>query len=358
MSKQLKILVSPLDWGLGHATRLVSLLRYLEKQHHHLLIGVNTLTSDFLKEQFPEATFYQLPSYNISYSNSGSPLTNLKLIPKILKAKKAENNWVKNFLQSNKVDLIISDSRFGFHHPSVPSVIISHQLSLQFPKAYSILGHLAQRVNEKWLQEFDQIWVPDTDHHFLSGELSKNKKLQGYYLGSLSRFSPSNAPNPLGKEYILCLLSGPEPQRTKFEDLLLKQAPSINNHLVIIGGKPHQQKKHQDHENLTYFSHLHDDAMVNYIQNALWVVSRSGYSSLMDYQALGCKRVFLVPTPGQTEQIYLAQRMKELKICDYGIQDSLDLSKIESQSTSFTGFHLHQPIKHTFQNIIIDMMTH
>jgi uncharacterized protein (TIGR00661 family) len=355
MQKKLHILAAPLDWGLGHATRMIPLLRYLGEQKHHLMIGVNTLTSAFLKAQLPHAEFYDIPSYNIEYSASAFSLSLAKLIPKMIKAKKAENNWVKEFVENVRVDLIISDSRFGFYHSSIPSVIITHQLTLQFPMGYSLLGKIAQAVNEKWLKQFDQIWVPDSKDHYLSGNLSINKKLNAHFIGHQSRLKPQNTPNPIGKEYILCILSGPEPQRTKLEELIMKQSSSIKEQVIIIGGKPQEDKVQYDLENTIYFNHLQDDEMAAFIQNASFIISRSGYSSIMDYYALGCNRLFFIPTPGQTEQIYLAKRLKEKEICDFEYQDAFDLAKFSESKNKLSGFDMKPSSITEFEDLILSI---
>ena len=351
MPKSLNILVSPLDWGLGHATRLVPVLRNLEKQEHHLIIGVNDLTSDFLRAQFPDAAFYPVPSYQIKYAASDSAFALLKLIPKIIKAKSAEHKWLKGFVKEKPVDLIISDSRFGFYHSSIPSVIISHQLNLQYPKSLSLFGKYAQRINERWLKKFKQVWVPDSTDHFLSGKLSESKAFESVFIHPQSRLIPSESANPVGEDYVLVILSGPEPQRSKLEGLILNQAENIDKKLVIIGGKPHEKDKRKDLGEVIYFYHLEDKEMATYIQNASLVVSRSGYSSIMDYYTLSCRQVFFIPTPGQPEQVYLAQRMKELGICDFSSQKEFNLESIIKTSSKWKGF-VFEGKETNFENLL------
>ena len=338
MEKALNILASPLDWGLGHATRMLPLLRYLQQEGHHLHIGVNELTLDLLKEQLPEANFHYVPSYQIRYSNSAYTFSMLSLIPRILRAKKKEYRWVQDFVKDKPIDLIISDSRFGFYHPHIPSVIISHQLRLQYPKYYLPLAWLAQRNNERYLKKFQQIWVPDFEDHLLSGKLSENSSLKAYYISPQSRLQPCEKASPLDKSYVLCILSGPEPERSVLEELLIKQAASINKHLVMIGGRPFAKNVETHDPNLTYFNHLNDVDMACYIQYADLVISRSGYSSIMDYYQLQSKRLFLIPTPGQTEQLYLAQHLKKMHICDFAEQKEFNLQLITEKAFFGEGF--------------------
>ena len=328
MPKALNILLAPLDWGLGHASRMVPLLRKLEADGHHLMIGVNRITRSFILEHFHQAEVYDIPSYGIKYTKHGSFLSFVALGPRILRAVREEAMWIEEFIKNHQVDLIISDRRFGFRHSNIKSIIISHQLNLQFPKYWKWLGQYAQRVNEKWLNAFDEIWVPDSEAHELSGDLSRNNKLQYQCIGIQSRLAIGEEASPEKEPYILCILSGPEPQRTVLEQIIRQQSPQIKHHVVIVGGKPHEPKRPYNCANTTYFNHLNDDILANYIQHADLVVSRSGYSSLMDYKKLACKKMFLIPSPGQTEQVYLAKHMKALRICDYSLQSNFYLKKV------------------------------
>ncbi len=338
MNKSLHILVSPLDWGLGHASRLIPLLHYLENQGYQLHIGVNTLTEDFLRQNVKTALFYQVPSYRIKYSRFGTLPSYLKIIWQLLSAKKIENNWAKNFVARQTIDLIISDNRFGFYHEQVPSVIISHQLHLQFSKGWRFLGKFAQNVNHKWLSAFREVWVPDSENHDLSGQLSESKSLKIRFIGGQSRLMTPDNQVFSKRAYLLCILSGPEPQRSYFEKLIRQQAPLIRQQIIMLGGKPHQKTRKFDCANLTYYNHLDNDQMSALIQNASLIVSRSGYSSIMDYQKLCCKHMFFVPTPGQPEQLYLAQRFRKMGIAGFQNQSELNLPQMIAQINLFKGF--------------------
>jgi len=321
MFEQLNIFVAPLDWGLGHASRIIPLLKYLENKDCHLMIGVTDLTERFLKSHISIATFIEIPSYNIRYDGQKSLSTSVKLFPQILRGKKNEEIWLAKFVDKNPLDLIISDSRFGFFHPKVRSVIISHQLNLQYSKAFSVFGSFAQNMNRKWLKEFDEVWVPDTPESLLSGDLSKDADIKAAFINPQSRFSSTALKPILQEKYVLCIISGPEPQRSIFESLLISLAKDIDKTVVMVGGKPQHVIEKKIIPNVIYYNHLDDDDLQAYIQHADIVISRSGYSSIMDYYTLGCKSLFLVPTPGQPEQIFLAERLKSKGICDFETQD-------------------------------------
>lgn len=338
MPKALNILFSPLDWGLGHASRSVSILKYLEEEGHHLTIGVNEMSRRFLQDHIPSATFVNVPSYQIKYGSGNSFFSYVALSARIWKARREEEKWVKEFVSQNQVDLIISDSRFGFRHSQIKSIIISHQLNLQFPKFWSLPGKLAQYINQRWLSTFDEIWVPDSENREISGELSLNRSLKTQFIGIQSRFENREYQTPNNNPYVLCILSGPEPQRSILEEQIIKQSSQLNQRLIIVGGQPDKDQSFYELSNVKYFTHLPTVELAAYIQHADLVISRSGYSSLMDYAILGCKSVFLIPTPGQSEQIYLAKRMKEKEVCNYMDQYNFSIKASLSEIDKYSGF--------------------
>lgn len=334
---QKKILVSPLDWGLGHATRLIPVLKEMETQYD-LIIGINNTTEKLMRDHFPNAQFEEVPAYKIRNSRSGGFHSYVRLSSRIRKVKKQEELWVSDFLKKNKVDLILSDSRFGFRNDAIKSIIISHQLHLKFPPFWRLFGGIAQRINKKWLLAFDEIWIPDNEHHELSGELSVESGLTTRFIGTKSRFAKKDFERKSTEPYILVVISGPEPQRSEMEQMILHQAPLISQKVIIAGGKPEKKVNDFDCANAHWYAHLETDELAAFIFHADLVISRSGYSSLMDYKALECENVFLIPTPGQSEQIYLAKRMKAKGICDFAFQKDFNLPEALLSKDVFQGF--------------------
>lgn len=332
-----KILVSPLDWGLGHATRLIPILKEMEAQYD-LIIGVNKSTEKLMRDHFFNAQFENVPGYKIRNSKSGGFHSYVRMSARIRKVKKQEELWVSDFLKKNKVDLILSDSRFGFRNEGVKSIIISHQLHLKFPPFWRLFGGIAQRINHKWLTAFDEVWIPDNEDHELSGELSEGSGLNTRFIGIKSRFVKKEFERKNSEPYILVVISGPEPQRSEMEHMILHQAPLISQRVIVVGGKPEKKTKDFDCANAHWYAHLETDELAAFISHADLVISRSGYSSLMDYKALGCKNLYLIPTPGQSEQIYLARRMKEKGICDFAFQKDFNLSEALFPIDAFDGF--------------------
>jgi len=337
MMAQKRILVSPLDWGLGHATRLIPLIKELESDND-IIIGFNKTTEKLLKEHFPKAHFEEVPAYKIRNSRTVGFLSYVKMSNRIWRVKMQEELWVSNFLKGNKVDLILSDSRFGFRNDAVKSIIVSHQLQLKFPPFWRLFGRIAQLINYKWLSAFDEVWIPDIENHELSGELSEGSGLNTKFIGSKSRFVKKDYERKITESYILVVISGPEPQRSEMEHMILHQAPLIKQKVIVVGGKPEKKTKDFDCANAHWYAHLETDDLASFISHADMVISRSGYSSLMDYQKLGCENLYLIPTPGQSEQIYLAKRMKEKGICDFAYQKDFNLSEALLSIESYNGF--------------------
>ncbi len=344
----MKVLTAPLDWGLGHATRLLPILRRWQAEGAELIIGVNDSTSAFLQAQLPTATFEEVPSYNISYARNGfDVIAGLRLLPHVFRAIRQEHKVVAKLVVKYQPQLILSDNRFGFRHSQVQSIIISHQLNLQYPKSVSVFGKIGQRFNTRWLQKFDKVWIPDTKAHTLSGILSQHPTIKATPIGYLSRFQSQNYPKPIDKDYILCIVSGPEPLRSALENIFRVEAEIHQQQIVLLGGRPFAANESKESKYVQYFSHLPDEHFAAYLQHAKCVVSRSGYSSLMDYIAIGCQRVFLIPTPGQSEQEYLADRLQKQGVCNYSTQNDFSLAKVMNTDwQQWYGFaHLQTRIK-------------
>jgi uncharacterized protein (TIGR00661 family) len=313
ISSNLTILVAPLDWGLGHATRCIPIIKFLQSQNHQVIIAAEQNTEILLKQALTQVTFIQLKGYRIKYSTT-SFKTFVKLlsqIPSILLSIYKEHQWVKKVVKNYAIDVIISDNRFGLFHKTTPSVFITHQLMIQ--TGSKIGNKLLQQLNYLFVQQFTQCWVPDvaTDNN-IAGKLSHPKRLPNnvHYIGPLSRLSKMVAEK---KEYALTiLLSGPEPQRTIFETLLLQQVASIDGKILLVRGLPNANYETASNlpNNVVCKAYLAAPEISQAVAESALVICRSGYSTIMDLIAIEAPAI-LVPTPGQTEQIYLAKHLQE-----------------------------------------------
>lgn len=305
-----KVVFSPLDWGLGHTTRSIPLLKELEALDFELVIACNSVQYRILAPLFPEARFLSLTGYGIRFGRSRW-MTLLRLAfqaLKILTKIKSENRWVKHFCLAEKPSFLLSDSRFGFHSSACPSVLITHQVHIKTGLG-KLTDRLINRINHHYLRRFNECWVPDIDNdaQSLAGELSANvidSSVKLHYVGPLSRFR-AGTQSPPAEGPVTLLLSGPEPQRSLLEASLLKEAAAMPDSFLLVRGLPGDSPLPVTSSNIQCHNHLPPDALRQLLEGSSLVISRSGYSSLMDYSAIGCKAI-LVPTPGQAEQEYLA----------------------------------------------------
>lgn len=303
------ILVAPLDWGLGHATRCIPLISELGRLGCRVLIGAEGQQAALLHQEFPGITILPLPGYSVKYNhgNSGYVLKMAVQLPKISKAVRREKEWLEQIVTDYKIDVVISDNRFGMHHPGIPSVIMTHQLHLKAPFP-EIFEKSLRNLNYYFLQKFNTCWVVDFEgNENLAGELSHPRILPSMeiqYLGALSRFD-LHANVPLQYD-LLVLISGPEPQRSIFEKMILDQIKPLNIKAIIVSGKPESPFDNMITENIRHVNHLDSSTLNEFFLQSKLILSRSGYTTVMDLIKLR-KKAILVPTPGQTEQEYLGK---------------------------------------------------
>jgi Glycosyltransferase family 28 C-terminal domain len=347
--KSTKILLAPLDWGLGHATRCIPIVKELLRLKCDVTIAASGGQKAMLKEEFPCLTYVEIPGYGVKYGKNRA-FTWVKifaLIPKILIGVNAEKAWFKRFLERERPDLVISDNRYGLHDERVFSVFITHQLRIRTP--FGNGGDaILQWIQYRFIRHFSLIWVPDREEasaksgpakeFSLAGALSHPERLPSIptrYIGPLSRFGKMSEEQTEPYD-LLILLSGPEPQRTIFEKAILLQLVDYAGKAVLLRGLPDappsiltaacdfpQSSQLLPHPHflpllphLTIHDHLPSGALNALICSASLVLSRPGYSSVMDLIPLQKKCVF-VPTPGQTEQEYLGKYLadKNLAMC-------------------------------------------
>jgi len=304
------ILIAPLDWGLGHATRCIPVIRSLVKQHSNVFIAAEGKIKTLLQNEFPQLSFVELKGYNINYSKNkySLPFVIGKQIPKILSAIQYENERLDEIVEEHKIDGIISDNRYGFYHEKIPSVFITHQLLIKTPFG-KVADEYLQKLNYNYINEFTECWVPDNEGEMnLAGELSHPETKPSVpvkYPGPLSRFQNKNS---TVEKHLLIIFSGPEPQRTIFEDLIAEQLKNHSSAVVIVRGLPEASTQLHLPSNISVFDHLSSDELNKKMEEASMVISRCGYSTVMDLACLK-KKSILIPTPGQTEQEYLAKHL-------------------------------------------------
>lgn len=299
-SSKIKILVAPLNWGLGHASRCIPIIRYLLAQQIEVIVACGDDQKILLQSEFPSLKYLKLPGYDLKYGKNRAS-TLLKIIfqiPKILIEIKRENRWLSDFLANEPLDAVISDNRYGLYSREIVSVFITHQLHIKTPFGKPA-EKIIQGINYRFINRFSLCWIPDFEKQpRLGGDLSHPVKLPVTpirYIGSLSRFEKLNENMIDGS--IVIILSGPEPQRTIFEKLLLSQAQSYSGEVVFVRGLPADKEKLPVNSNIRVYNHLPSSELNKIMCAAAFVICRSGYSSIMDIIKLG-KKSIVIPTPG------------------------------------------------------------
>lgn len=311
-----KVLISALDWGLGHASRCIPLIKELQKNNCDITIAATEKQIAFYKSELNNVHFEKINAYNVRYSKilPFSFILFLQL-PKIFFAIYKEKKIIKKIINANTFDIIISDNRYGFRNKKVKSIFITHQLNIILPHSIQFFSRIINKLNKKLIEKFDECWIPDEEFDGISFELGHSNfpKIKTKYLGCLSRFKNIESVSFEGKYDIVALVSGPEPSRTEWEKLLVSELEKTSYSVLVLTGNPHTDKVFKVKNNLTIANHIETKELYHYLKSAKLVISRSGYSSLMDYKILKIKAL-IVPTKGQSEQEYLAVKCSENQI--------------------------------------------
>ena len=345
--KKKKILVAPLNWGLGHATRCIPIINALILHNFQPVIASDGMALKLLQKEFPNLSSIELPPYNITYAKN-SKFLKLKLLkdsPKVIKAIKKEKKATKHIIETHGIVGIISDNRLGIYNKDIPSVFITHQLNVLSGST----SWLSTKIHEKFIKKFNVCWIPDYEGELnLSGKLGHRKtfKTPTNYIGPLSRFQKKNLKII---NHVLVLLSGPEPQRTILEEQLLLEFKNYSKKMVFVKGVIEKEQTIQVIGNTTVYNFMTSSLLEKTINESALIISRSGYTTVMDLAKLN-KKAFFIPTPGQFEQEYLAKRLTELSLVPSCKQDDFTIDKIKDidHYTGFKSFDFETDFKELF----------
>jgi len=328
--------MTPLDWGLGHATRCIPIINELLSRGCEVQIATSGRALILLKQEFPRLKFHELVSYNAHYSNV-FPLTISLLfqVPKILSRIKKEHRQTEEIVRAEKIHFVISDNRYGCWSERAPSIFVTHQINILMPWAWRGLTPLINHFNHRLIEKFKLCWVPDGLRDRITGKLTESKELKVSYIGMISRFEKIKSVEI--KYDLLVLLSGPEPQRTLMERQVLKKLKDSPLKVILVRGIPGEEISKAAYENIILTNHLNAKDLNEVIEESRIVVSRSGYSTIMDLAKLN-KKAILIPTPGQTEQVYLANQLSERKIAYSSELTELNIDKAIASSSRYSGF--------------------
>lgn len=382
----MKVLVAPLDWGLGHATRCVPVVREFLRAGAEVELAVVKANANFFRKVFPDLRQRLAPSYNIVYPKHGynMALWLLKNSVHLNAVMRYEHHFAEEMVKRHGYDVLFSDNRFAFYSKNALSIYMTHQRRIAFPRALVAFERIGVMWHANIMRKFDEVWVPDLEiYPGYAGSLSHSGATPGEkpmrYVGTLSRFSEmGSAPNLMGNapasvdlerevdlmsvsEFmahsanvewnaapekrtsgnhsfemranykVVAVVSGVEPARTQFEQQLREALQQIPGQHMMILGKPSAEQKTWTEGNIEFHTHLATNDFAEAVKRADFVVSRGGYSTVMDMAELGAKCIF-VPTPGQFEQIVLAH---DLSKAGYAVEIPADELSAETLTSAF-----------------------
>ena len=341
MERRKRIIVAPLGWGLGHATRCIPIIKLLIEKDGEVIIAGDGRAAQLLKEEFPTVKHIALRGYRIRYSKTFGMTFMIALqVPKIIFAIWREQIALRKIINEYNPDIIISDNRYGLWCKKVKCVFIVHQLMVKCPLPLKFLEPLLHRIILFFVKKYDECWIPDVaDEKNISGDLSHKYPLlaNSKFIGWLSRFDSEKDISAEIKYDLLVLLSGTEPQRTVLEKILSEQIQKTNYRSLIVRGVTEEKKQFGQQNNLTIVSYLNSRELFNAISESEIIICRPGYSTLMDLAATG-KKAILIPTRGQTEQEYLAGELSQKNIFYSAAQKNFSFVDAMKTVTETKGF--------------------
>lgn len=302
----MKVLISPLDWGLGHATRMIPIIQQQLDMGHEVTIAAQPKQAGILRNHFPMVEIISdLPGYSPAYY-SRLPISVSMLVqsPKFFLAIRKEKRWLRNLLKFRRFDHIISDHRLGMRHPDVHSTLVIHQICIE---SFFALKPILRSIQAILIGHFNECWIPDFHDQRLSGSLSSNSHVHipVRFVGPLSRFKGPTPVSDAIQYRWLVIASGPDPRRDDFVKMMLGILKNKEYKSIIVCGLP-EKNESGTLGNVDWVSHLNDYQLQSAISQSSMILCRGGYSTIMDLERIQ-RRALLVPTPGQTEQEFLAR---------------------------------------------------
>lgn len=348
MTKTKSILVCPLNWGLGHASRMVIVIDMLLKKNANVIIAADCGPLEFLKQRFPKCEFIKLAGFEPKYPKRRAMALKMALqFPLMKKHALIANKLLDVIIKEKNIDIVISDNRYELNSTKVYCILITHQINIHTVGFQKLFKQFINWQLNSYFRKFNELWIPDFETKpYLSGKLSHGKKIpvKNYsFIGPLSRFTNIDLPEQKNKYDVLVILSGPEPQRSIFENNLEKQLNKTDLKVVFLLGKPEKIRK-ENKGNILKISHLQDEEFAKLMLSTDIIICRPGYSTIMDLAVFG-KTAFFVPTPGQTEQEYLAKILMQQGLFYFQSQNKLDINTALKEIKKFNGIKLENDLK-------------
>lgn len=305
----MKILFAASSWGLGHATRDLILIQALMDAGHSVTVLSTDRALKLLRGELADQCDYiDLPDIPkaLGHTSASFYLKMTMALPLVFRTFRREHRFVDELCRAGKCDRIVSDSRYGVWSRDVPSYHLMHTLHQISPFRVRLVEHVIESIQRGLLSGAKKVLIPDQEENGLAGELCHDlvafRRDQIEYLGILS--SVLRMPVEQDIDYFITV-SGVEPQRSILEKKVLRQARELDGRVVITLGRPDLPFSVSDDGRLAIYSFLGRRRQAEMLNRARTVVSRSGYTTLMELAELG-KRALMVPAVGQSEQEYLA----------------------------------------------------
>jgi len=350
----MKIIYAVCSWGLGHATRSLPVIRKLIKENNEVTIISNGRSLELLKKELGEGIdYFDIPDYPMLLSENARQFMAKSVVywPSFIARMESGLQQLKKILEKRKCDRIISDARYDMYSRKIPSFFISHQIRIMNPLRIQMFERGSEIFNTFFFKRFAGVIVPDYKEDNLSGELSHNLRRidenKLHYAGVLSDFKKKNTKKDI--DYLISI-SGPEPQRTMLEKKLLPQLRNLEGKIVVTLGKTETKDK-LNKKNIETYSFLSKDKREDFLNRANLVISRSGYSTILDLAVIGTKAL-MTPTPGQIEQEYLGEYHNK-KNTFYSVkQEDIDLKRDVEIAKKTTGFKRKCDVNKSVENIL------
>ena len=332
----MKILVAPLNWGLGHASRCVPLVHRFLDDGHEVILGGDGESLVLLRRHFPKLRYVYLAPLQLRYSKGKRQVwAVVKMLPKLVVWSMKDHALLKAVLREERIERVVSDNRFGLYgkkESGTEFVYMTHQLHVLLPKGWKWLEGLVERLHARVCAHFDKVWVPDykEEEKSLAGKMShkpsavSRQKAKVEYIGPQSRFKRykdvrngremvTTLTAKLGGGYaVVAVLSGLEPQRTLLEQEIVARYQGKEEQVLIVQGLMNRPNTRIKRGNITLVPYMEDENLAEVLLEAKHIIARSGYSTIMDLEALGLlEKAELIPTPGQPEQEYLCNLLKK-----------------------------------------------
>jgi uncharacterized protein (TIGR00661 family) len=350
----MKIIYAVCSWGLGHATRSLPVIRALVSEHNQVTVISNGRSLEVLRKELGDTVHYaDIPDYPMLVSENTRQFLAKSMVYWPVFIKRIEDGLaeLQKILRTSHYDCIFSDARYDMYSKKIPSLFMSHQMRIMNPLRIRTFERSMERFNMFFFKRFGTVLVPDYKDDSLSGDLSHNlRKINEerlHYVGALSDFQKRRMKKNI--DYLISI-SGPEPQRSYLEEKLMSQAQDLTGTIVVTLGKAetHAVRKQK---NLTTYSFVNKDLREELLNRAHLVISRSGYSTIMDLAVIGTKAL-LIPTPGQIEQEYLSRYHNTLGTFYSVTQDAVSLPSDTQVAKNKTGITRDCDVKKTVETIM------